>query len=125
MSNGILPSITNGGTLAISSASNSYVPPAPFTMTCGATALPNDCTAKFDPAQINAIVSEMLCLAAAFNPSGVWTCSSVCNLGTNFNAFLTTHAAEVSALTARLVAVEAELANSLAALEQRLAEVGA
>jgi len=66
---------------------NAYCPPASFTTSCDITALPSDCTARITPAQINAIVSELVCFASTINPDGTWNCASLCNLATNFNAW--------------------------------------
>lgn len=68
-------------------ATNAYCPPAEFTTSCAITALPDDCTGVISPAQINAIVSEMLCLAVALTPDGNWDCSSNCNLSDAFTTW--------------------------------------
>lgn len=63
---------------------NAYCPPAEFTTSCQITALPEDCTARILPGQINALVSELLCLAVTMDPEGNWDCSSVCNVALAF-----------------------------------------
>lgn len=39
------------------------------------------------PAQVNAIVSELLCLAATLDPDGNWDCDDLCNLSAAFTAW--------------------------------------
>jgi hypothetical protein len=86
---GIVPNVSSGG-LPIGSAnvSNVGVLPATFTLSCAQLGLPNDCTAKITPAQINAMVSELMNLAACFAPTGTWTCSSLTNLCSAFNSYV-------------------------------------
>lgn len=97
---GILPSATNGGVITrdlagtctnVGNVTNVYCPPATFVATCDLTALPNDCTARITPAQINALVSELMCLASSLSATGVWSCGSVCNLSNMFQAWSATH----------------------------------
>lgn len=61
-------------------ADNAYCPDAAFEVSCPLVALPSDCTARLDPAQINALVSELLAFAEALCPGGPWDCGSVTNL---------------------------------------------
>lgn len=93
---GIFPDVIAGGVVTRDAAGvatnpigvqNAYVPPSTFGMTCLPTALPTDCTGKFSPAQLNALVSELVCFASTINPSGNWNCASTCNLATNFLAW--------------------------------------
>lgn len=78
---------TNGVCTNPANVTNAFCPPAAFDSSCALTALPNDCTARITPAQINALVSEMISFAACMNPDGVWTCGSVTNLCTAFTAW--------------------------------------
>ena len=94
---GILPNGSNGALVYQTQAgvcvpppnvTNTYCVPNGFTLGCDLTALPNDCTAVIHPSQINAIVSELIALAAAVNPTGVWNCGSNGNLAANISAVL-------------------------------------
>ncbi len=67
---------------------NAYCPPADFVTTCTVMALPSDCNARVTAGQINALVSEMLCLAVAMTPEGTWNCASTCNLSAAFQAWV-------------------------------------
>jgi len=93
----IFPSVGNGGVevrdeagipIPVSNVPNAFVPPADFAVSCSLTYLPNDCYARISPDQINAIQSEMLCLAVTMDPGGAWDCSSLCNLSTAFQNFV-------------------------------------
>ena len=97
---GILPDSGNGGLIVRDATgnatnppnvTNAYVPPAAFISTCQLTGLPNDCTARITPTQINALVSEMLCFANTLSATGVWNCASTCNLATMFQAYEAVH----------------------------------
>ena len=86
---GIFPDGINGGKvvrdatkacLAPANVSNTYCPPVAYTTTCEVTALPNDCTARITPSQINALASELLALAVVLDPTGTWNCSLVTNI---------------------------------------------
>lgn len=83
---GIIP-VAAAGAVSIGSASveNAVVPDAPFDLTCDPLALPSNCNARILPKQINAIVSELLALAAAMDPDGVWDCNELNNLSEAFN----------------------------------------
>jgi hypothetical protein len=59
---------------------NAFCPPPAFISTCEITALPNNCDARIEPRQINAIVSELLSFAACLDPDGPWDCNSQQNL---------------------------------------------
>ena len=98
MSQGAMPDVLSGGIVvrnALGVATNpvnvpnAYVPSAAFTSSAPLAAWTNDCTAKFDPAQLNAIVSELIALAEALNPTGAWTNSAVNNVATKLTAWLT------------------------------------
>lgn len=86
---GILPETTAGGLvyrdisgvpLNPPGVQSAYSPPATFVASCAFTALPSDCTARIEPKQINAIVSELIALAECFDPNGPWDCNSLTNL---------------------------------------------
>lgn len=81
----------SNGTRSIPAAVNPdvvYTPPSGFTIDgCDETALPSDCTARIDPEQMNAIVSEMLALIVELTPEGTFDCDSVTNLATAFAAW--------------------------------------
>lgn len=92
----IFPDVANGGIVVRtvggacvpqSEAPNAYCPPSAFVMNCQVTALAEDCTARIMPSQINAIVSELLCLGAALDPNGPWDCNGNCNLATMFQTW--------------------------------------
>lgn len=71
---------------------NAYCPPGTFTVgPCNVTALPDDCTARIMPSQINAIISELLCFAVSLDPDGAWNCDSMCNLSAAFQAWFSEH----------------------------------
>lgn len=104
----IFPSVTNGGVVvrttdgvcvAQSETPNAYCPPAAFVMNCDVTALAEDCTARILPSQINAIVSELLCLGVALDPNGPWDCNNNCNLSTMFQTWASQFVANVSVET--------------------------
>lgn len=65
---------------------NAYAPAPSFVSSCPLTALPSDCTARIEPKQINAIVSELISFAECLDPDGPWDCVSLHNL---CNAFTT------------------------------------
>lgn len=86
---GILPDSVSGGLIIRDAAGNctpqpnvinAYCPPAGFVTTCEITALPSDCTARITPAQINAIVSELMSFAYCLDPNGPWNCAATNNL---------------------------------------------
>jgi hypothetical protein len=66
---------------------NAYVPASGFVANCELTALPNDCTARIEAKQINAIVSELTALAQCFDPNGPWDCNSLTNLCAAFSTW--------------------------------------
>ena len=93
---GILPDAPSGGLIIRDAAGNctpqtnvvnAYCPPASFTSTCAITALPSDCTARITPAQINAIVSELMSFAVCLDPTGSWDCAALNNLCDAFTAW--------------------------------------
>lgn len=93
---GIFPEIIAGG-LVIRDASgnptnppgvqNAYVPAPAFISNCELTALPSDCTARIEPRQVNAIVSELVALAECFDADGPWDCFSLGNLCNSFKTY--------------------------------------
>jgi len=96
----ILPDAVNGGVIVRDASgvatnppnvSNAYIPPSTFITTCQLTALPNDCTARITPAQINALVSELLFFAATLSATCVWNCAATCNLCSMFQAWVALH----------------------------------
>lgn len=88
---GIIPDPGYGGLVTVSipapaGVTNAYVPPSTFTVSTALTFYGANCSAnRFDPQQLNAFESEMLCLAATINPNGTWNAGSVCNLGAAFS----------------------------------------
>lgn len=64
-------------------------PDAPFSISCDYLAHPSDCSARIMPAQINAMVSELLNLAGCFNPDGSWNCENTDNLCANWTSYRT------------------------------------
>lgn len=102
---GLFPELANGavvirdmsgvctGTLE---APNAYCPPASFTSSCAITALSEDCVSRIKPSQINALVSELLCLAYTLTPEGNWDCLSNCNLAQAFTDWAAAFTADSS-----------------------------
>ena len=91
---GILPDLGSGGVVVRDGAGaptsppgvyNAYIPDPAFTSTQPLTALPENCLAHLAPAQVNAVVSEMLCLAETLDPTGNWDGGALCNLSVAFN----------------------------------------
>lgn len=100
----IFPNVNAGGVVIRNPAGaptnppnvqNAYVPPADYAIGCPPTALPSDCFSKIEPAQINAIVSEMLCFARTLDPNGPWDCTSLCNLSAAFTAWVAAFTGEI------------------------------
>jgi hypothetical protein len=86
---GLIPIAAAGGVpVSTASVKNAAVPAAPFVVSGTMSALPSDCTARILPEQINAIVSELMSLAACFAPSGTWTTASLNNLCSAFTSFV-------------------------------------
>lgn len=95
----IMPGTTSGGVVIRSAAGaaitpvgattpNVYRPAAAFTMTCPQTAHDdNGCPVTPDAGELNAIAGELLALAEAFNPDGIWDCNAVGNIAANFTAW--------------------------------------
>jgi len=79
-----------GNCLPNANVANAYCPPATFVVTCDMTALPSDCTARIEPRQINAIVSELVSFAECMDPDGPWNCGSTNNLCAAFNSWVAT-----------------------------------
>ncbi len=76
-----------GNALWPSGVERAYAPAPAFVSDCQFTALPSDCTARWEPRQANAIVSELVSLAECWSPGGVWTCSSLHNMCNAFNTW--------------------------------------
>lgn len=104
----IFPDVSNGGVVVRniagvctnqSEAPNAYCPPQAFLSTCEITALAEDCTARILPEQINAIVSELLCLAVYLDADGPWDCNSNCNLRNMFQVWASTFTAAIEVVT--------------------------
>jgi hypothetical protein len=66
---------------------NAAPPPPAFLASCAFTALPNDCSARVESRQVNAIVSELTQFAACLDPNGPWDCNSLSNLCAAFTAW--------------------------------------
>lgn len=81
------------------------VPPVPFNMDCDMTALPNDCSVVVENRQVNAIVSELVNLAATMDPDGLWECTEYNNLATAFLAWV---AAFAGSQTGELLCISPE-----------------
>lgn len=93
----VFPEPNNGGVnvrnpdgtpIPVSNVPNAYVPPAGFSVSCNITYLSDDCYSRVSPAQVNAIVSELICFAEGLTPDGEWDCTSLCNIRTAFEAFI-------------------------------------
>ena len=93
----VFPDSNNGGVAVrnpdgtptpVTNVPNGYVPLPAFTTNCQMMYLQDDCYSRVAPAQINAIVSELICFAEGLTPDGEWDCSSLCNLRTAFEAFI-------------------------------------
>jgi hypothetical protein len=97
MANSIFPDTASAGGLEYRDAAgnptnppnvqNAYPPLPAFLSTCLLTALPSDCTARIEPRQVNAIVSELLSFAECLDPNGTWDCNSLKNLCAAFTAW--------------------------------------
>jgi len=96
--NTILPSTETAGAVVYRDAAgqptyppdvtHAYVPLPAFKSTCELTALPSTCDARIEPAQINAIVSELLSFAECLDPTGTWDCNSLKNLCASFSNWM-------------------------------------
>lgn len=100
MTTGIFPEDVAGGVIYRdvdgnptnpSNVQNAYPPLPAFTSSCLLSALPADCTARIEPRQINAIVSELVSFAECLDPDGNWDCSSLKNLCAAFAAWADIH----------------------------------
>jgi len=78
---------TTGAALNPPAVENDYSPKPPYVMNCTYYGLPSDCTARIEPRQINAIVSELVALAECMDPNGPWDCALLTNLCRSFTAF--------------------------------------
>lgn len=99
----VFPDSNNGGVavrnpdgtpIPVTNVPNGYVPLPAFTTNCQMMYLQDDCYSRVAPAQINAIVSELICFAEGLTPDGEWDCSSLCNLRTAFEAFIADFASQ-------------------------------
>jgi len=70
--------------------------PIELNINCDYTALPEDCRAKVEPQQVNAIVSELVNFFVAMSPGTEWDCNSLDNLAEAFRAFVQDIAGEIS-----------------------------
>lgn len=70
---------------------NAHTPNPTFITSCELTALPSDCTARIEPRQINAIVSELISFAECLNSDGPWNCNSINNLCAAFAVWAENH----------------------------------
>jgi hypothetical protein len=102
---GIFPDEVTGGVIVRddlgnptnpSNVQNAYIPAQAFLMSCEMTAIPSDCTGRITPAQINAIVSELVAFAECMDPDGPWNCASLTNLRAAFTAWVAAHGGVVS-----------------------------
>jgi hypothetical protein len=88
--------LTNGTCLLpLDAVHSTACPPGSYTSTCDLTTLPSNCDARIEPRQINAIVSELLGLAACMNPVGIWNCDSLNNLCIAFQSWTSANASGV------------------------------
>lgn len=67
---------------------NAYPPAPAYVINCPPTALPSDCSARIEPRQVNAIVSELLAFSECLAPAGPWDCNSLSNLCSAWNSWL-------------------------------------
>lgn len=94
MSQGTIADAISGGITvnslpAPAGVTNAYVPPVGFTVSGTLNFYGNNCgVTRFDPQQLNAYTSEMLCLAATLAPNGTWNTGSVCNLAAAFQSWV-------------------------------------
>jgi hypothetical protein len=88
MAGGVFIRDASGNPLYPQGVENAYAPAAGYISTCQFTALPSDCTARWEPRQANAIVSEMLSLAECWDADGAWDCGTPHNLCTSFNSWV-------------------------------------
>src|SRR5262245_10381162 len=78
-----------GNPISSPNVQNAYAPPATFTANCQFTALPSDCTARLEPKQINAIVSEFVSFAECLDYDGPWDCNNPNNVCKAFQSWWT------------------------------------
>jgi hypothetical protein len=86
----------DGNCLDVEGVHNAYCPPDTYEMTCELTALPSDCNARFEPRQLNAIVSELVAFAECLDPDGPWDCTSLKNLCHAFTAWYAANKGAIS-----------------------------
>lgn len=99
----VFPESSNGGVVVrnpdgtpipVTNVPNAYVPLPEFTTSCQMLYLQDDCYSRVAPAQVNAIVSELICFVEGMTPNGEWDCSSLCNIRTAFEAFMADFASQ-------------------------------
>lgn len=99
----VFPESNNGGVVVrnpdgtpipVTNVPNAYVPLPEFSTNCQMLYLQDDCYSRVSPAQINAIVSELICFAEGLTPDGEWDCTSLCNIRTAFEAFMADFASQ-------------------------------
>lgn len=74
----------DGNPIYYENVENAYIPPAEFSVSCSINYLPSDCTARFEPRQLNSIQSEILALGVRLDPTGEWLCDRTNNLARLF-----------------------------------------
>lgn len=104
-SGGVIVRDSGGTCLSPSGVSNAYCPDPEFQTSCDLRYLPNDCTARITPAQINGFQSELMCFAETLNPGGSWNCGGLCNLSSAFTTWMTSTAATGDTLLNRVQAL--------------------
>lgn len=80
--------------------------PDDFSISCTYRVLPSDCNYRILPEQINALVSEMINLAACFDPEGTWHCGQLDNLCNTFTTFKDYSVDFLEDLDSRVLAIE-------------------
>lgn len=70
--------------------------PEQLNINCDMTALPEDCRARIEPRQVNAIVSELMNFFVAMSPTEVWDCTKLDNLSVAFQQFVQDIAGNIS-----------------------------
>lgn len=86
----------SGNPIPVNNVPNAYVPAAEFETSCDITYLRNDCYSRVAPGQMNAVVSELVCLAEYMGASSNdgWDCDSLCNLRTAFQTWVSNFVSE-------------------------------
>lgn len=70
--------------------------PVELNIDCDMTALPEDCRARVEPQQVNAIVSELINFFVAMAPGRTWECTELDNLAEAFRDFVENFAGDIS-----------------------------